>query len=106
MDAERNGRIDWFFRQYVYGTGIPECQIQWQAEDAGGQWRTRGKVLESGVPEGWLDALALYVQVGGKTTRLGVLGIKEKESSFEITMPLKPGKMVLNYLEDTLAVIR
>lgn len=107
MDLEGNGRMDWFFRQYVYGTGIPEYQIQWRAEDAGGgQWRLLGKITQSGVPAGWLDVLPLYLQAGGKTMRLGVASIRDKETPFDITVPIKPEKMLLNYLEDTLAVIR
>ncbi len=106
MDLEGNGRMDWFFRQYVYGTGIPEYQLQWQAEDAGGgQWRLTGIITQSGVPAGWLDALPIYLQVGGKPMRLGVAGIKGKETPFDITVPFKPEKMMLNYLEDTLAII-
>jgi aminopeptidase N len=107
MDVEGNHRMDWFFRQYVYGTGIPEYQIQWQAEAAdGGQFRINGKVIQSGVPSGWLDALPLYVQVSGKTQRIGLIGIKAAETPFEIAMPFKPDKLMLNYLEDTFAVIK
>jgi hypothetical protein len=107
MDLEHNGRLDWFFRQYVYGTGIPEYQIQWQTSDAGnGQWRAQGKVIQSGVPAGWLDSLPLYAQVSGKVLRIGLIGIKGHETPFELTMPYKPEKLILNYLEDTLAIIR
>ncbi len=107
MDLERNGRMDWFFRQYVYGTGIPEYQLQWQAEDAGGgKWRLTGKITQSGVPAGWLDVMPIYLQIGGKPVRLGVAGIKGKETPFDIDVPIKPEKMMLNYLEDTLAIIR
>jgi hypothetical protein len=106
MDLEGNRRLDWFFRQYVYGTGIPEYQLQWQAEDAGGgHWKVRGKVLQSGVPSGWLDVLPLYVQVAGKVSRLGLMAIKSQDNPFELNMSFKPEKLILNYLEDTLAIV-
>jgi aminopeptidase N len=107
MDVEGNGRMDWFFRQYVYGTGIPEYRMQWQADDAGGgQFKVRIKILQSGVPEPWMDILPVYAQSGGKIFRLGLLRIKGKESEFNLNLPYKPEKLLLNYMEDTLALIR
>jgi hypothetical protein len=107
LDLEGNRRMDWFFRQYVYGTGIPEYRIQWQADDAGsGQYKIKGKILQAAVPAGWLDAMPLYMQSGGKTFRIGLIGVKGQETAFEFTLPLKPDKLILNYLEDTLAVIK
>ena len=107
MDLEGNRRMDWFFRQYVYGTGIPQYQIQFQSVDAGGgQWKVQGKVIQSGVPAGWCDDLPVYVQTSGKVSRIGMIGIKNPETPFQMTLPFKPEKLILNYLEDTLAVIR
>ena len=107
LDLEGNRRMDWFFRQYVYGTGIPEYQVQFQADDNGdGKWKVKGKVVQSGVPAGWLDVLPLYAQVSGKVMRLGLVGVKGTETPFELTLPFKPEKLILNYLEDTLAIIR
>ncbi len=107
MDLEGNRRMDWFFRQYVYGTGVPEYQLQYQVQDVGGgQSRISGKVLQSGVPDGWLDVLPLYAQSSGKVLRLGTLNARGKETSFEFNLPLKPEKLVLNYREDTIANIR
>jgi hypothetical protein len=58
------------------------------------------------VPAGWLDVLPLYAQVSGEVLRIGLIGIKGPETPFELTMPYKPEKLILNYLEDTLAIIR
>ena len=107
MDLEKNGRMDWFFRQYVYGTGVPEYQIQWQTEDGGGgRCLVRGKVIQRGVPAGWLDVLVLYAEFSEKVSRLGLFSVNAPENPFELTLPARPDKMILNYLEDTLAVIR
>jgi hypothetical protein len=107
MDLEGNQRMDWFFRQYVYGTGVPEYRMQYQIEDAGGgQFKIRGKILQSAVPDGWLDVLVLYGQVSGKVSRLGLLSAKGKETPFEFNLPLEPEKLLLNHQEDTIANIR
>jgi hypothetical protein len=38
--------------------------------------------------------------------RLALIGNKKAVTPFKITLPAKPDNIVLNYLEDTLAVIR
>jgi hypothetical protein len=107
IDVEGNKRMDWFFRQYVYGTGIPEYRLEWTTQDAGGgQWNLNGKVIQSDVPEGWVDVLTLYVQVAGNVSRLGMLSVRGRESNFSIKVPWKAEKLMLNYMDDTLAVIR
>jgi hypothetical protein len=46
------------------------------------------------------------VQVQGKVFRVGVLSAKGKESTFKFNVPWKVEKLILNHLEDTIAVIR
>jgi len=107
MDLDGNRRMDWFFRQYVYGTGMPHYRLQYDVRDAGdGKWLISGSVSQSGVPEGWKDALPLYLQhSGGQVVRLGIISVRGKVTPFELTVPVRPEKLVLNYLEDTLAEI-
>jgi hypothetical protein len=107
MDLDGNRRMDWFFRQYVYGTGVPHYRLEYGVRDAGdGKWLVSGSVSQSGVPDGWKDALPLYLQhSGGQVVRLGMIGVRGKVSPFQLTVPVKPEKVVLNHLEDTLAEI-
>jgi hypothetical protein len=107
MDLEGNKRMDWFFRQYVYGTGIPEYRLEWSTQDAGGgQWSLSGKVTQSGVSDGWLDVLPVYAQVAGKVFRLGMLSVRAKEATFSFNVPWKVEKLILNNMEDTIAIIK
>ncbi len=107
LDVEGNGRLDWFFRQYVYGTGIPEYRFRYTVQEAGqGKWKLAGNVAQSGVPEGWKDVLPLYLHQSGKVLRLGFLTVGQKETPFEVALPFKPDKVSLNDYEDTLAEIR
>ena len=36
MDLDGNGRMDWFFLQYVYGTGVPEYRFRYTVQGARG----------------------------------------------------------------------
>jgi len=106
MDLDGNRRMDWFFRQYVYGTGIPHYRLHYEARDNGsGKWLISGSVTQSGVPEGWKDALPLYLQAGGQVARLGFVVVRGKVTPFQVIVPFRPEKVLLNHLEDTLAEI-
>jgi aminopeptidase N len=107
MDLEGNGRADWFFRQYVYGTGMAEYQFSYKVEPTpDGKFNVQGQVVQSGVPAGWRDMLPLYAELQGRTVRMGFLRVREKTTAFQFVLPSKPDKLMLNSNEDTLAEIK
>ncbi len=107
MDLDGNHRMDWFFNQYVYGTGIPEYRFTYQVQDAGGgKWKISGKVQQSNVPATWKNLLPLYMQSSGKTGRLGLISVTGAETPFSVVLPFKPEKLSLNENEDVLAEIK
>ncbi len=107
LDLEGNGRLDWFFRQYVYGTGVAEYQFRYAVAEAGpGKWKVSGAVAPVKVAAGWKDVLRLYFTAGGRTSRLGWLQAGDSEKKFEFELPFKPERLALNVNEDTLAEIR
>jgi hypothetical protein len=107
MDLDGNRRLDWLFNQYVYGTGIPQYVFQYRAEPAdGGKWKVSGTLTRSEVPEGWKDILPLYMESGGRVVRLGWITAGEPRTTFELMLPGKPEKLILNRNEDILADIK
>ena len=107
MDADGNGKMDWFFRQYVYGIGVPRYQFRYAVKEAGGgKWEVAGSATQGGVPEGWKDTLPVYVESSGRTMRIGWLPAFQKETSFQFNLPIKPDKLIVNHNEDVLAEVR
>ena len=107
MDLDKNGRMDWFFNQYVYGTGIPEYRLSYQVQNAGdGNWKVAGKILQSNVAEGWKNLLPLYLSAAGRTTAIGWVIVNGPESVFSFDLPLKPEKLSLNLSEEILADVK
>ena len=107
IDLDSNKRMDWFFNQYVYGTGIPKYQFQYKVEPgADGKFMVSGTIVRSGVPEGWKDALPIYVQSSGRTVRLGWITANQQSTPFNFQLPMNPEKLVLNANEDILAEIK
>jgi aminopeptidase N len=107
MDLDNNRRMDWFFRQYVYGTGFAHYDFQYKIESASdGKFKLSGTLNRTQTPEGWKDAIPLYVHMGKETRRIGVILAREATTPFEVMLPFKPEKVTVNDYLDTLAEIK
>ena len=106
MNLEGNGKLDWFFRQYVHSTGIPQYEFSYTTTAEGDKTKISGSIKQSGVPEGWKDILPLYVQAGGRTALLGWTRATQRVNRVEFTLPFRPEKIVLNHYEDVFADIK
>jgi hypothetical protein len=53
MDLEGNHNMDWFFNEYVYGTGIAQYHMDYTVQSQpGNKWLLSGTATQSGVPDG------------------------------------------------------
>jgi Peptidase family M1 domain len=108
MDLDGNQRLDWFFNQYVYGTEIAQYKLAYSVQNGGpGKWNVSGTVTRTAGPDGWKDVLPIYIHTGGKTLRLGWIGIGAKgETPFAVTLPMQPDGLSLNDNHDILADVK
>lgn len=107
MDLDGNRKMDWFFNQYVYGTGIPHYNFRATLEPtADGKTHIKAELTRSGVPEPWKDVVPLYAHTGDKTTRLGSIGATHATEPLDATVPLKISRLSINDQEDLLAEIQ
>jgi hypothetical protein len=107
MNLDGNGRLDWFFNQYVYGTGLPTYEFKYTISDAGGgQWKVSGTVTQSGVPDGWKDVLPLYIELNKNIIRIGNINIMQRVTTFEEVFPVKPTRFILCRNEDNIGIIK
>jgi len=108
MDIEGNHRLDWFFRQYVYGTGIPQYKLKYDLENGDpGKIKvslTITRVNDMGA--GWVDILPLYAMVDRKPARLGWITVREKETKSEFQLPGRISSLALNTNLDVLVEIK
>jgi aminopeptidase N len=107
MNLDGNGRLDWFFNQYVYGTGLPTYDFKYTVADAGGgQWKFTGTITQSGVPEGWKDVLPLYIEYNRNIIRVGNVNIMQRVTTWEQMLPFKPTRFILCRNEDNIGTIK
>ncbi len=105
MDLEGNHRMDWFFRDWVYGTEIPRYRLEYTfASGENGQTILKGKLTQSGVSDGFLMSVPLYVELPSGTARLGLLSVGgNRPKEFQVALPIKPKRVFLNANQDVLA---
>ncbi len=102
MDITGNGRMDWFFSEWVYGTEMPSYKFDYQINKDGS---LSGKITQSGVSENFAMLVPVYVDFGKGWTRLGsarMIG----NSSVDITnlkLATTPKRVAICALNDVLA---
>jgi len=67
MDLDGNGRMDWFFNEWVYGIEIPSYQFEYQLD---GQMLS-GRITQSGVSDNFKMLVPVYVNVAKGWARIG-----------------------------------
>lgn len=106
MDFEGNGTMDWFFRQWVYGSEIPSYELAYKLEPGeNGQTVLTAQLTQSGVSDEFAMPVPIYLEKDGKRMRLGSVGIIGSTTSEQIRVPLsfKPDAVLANASHDVLA---
>jgi hypothetical protein len=107
MDLEGNHRMDWFFREYVYGTDLPTYHFDGDATPNGDGWNVHFKLTQSAVGENFVNTVPIYLELDdGKVMRLGSVTIHGSRT-VEQTVPLPKlpaaiKKVSINYYYDVL----
>jgi len=108
LDATGDGKLDWFFNEYVYGTELPHYDISSDFTSADDVTTAHFKVTQSNVSPKFLMPVPLYLEMAdGHTVRLGrvyLLGDTTVEKTVKLgKLPSPAKKLVLNYNEDVLS---
>ncbi len=104
MDLDSNHKMDWFFKEYVYGTGIPTYSFHASVTPAAdGKTSISAELTRSGVPADWKDVVPLYAHVGDKVIRLGAISSTHPVEQINVVVAQKIDKVTVNEYEDNLA---
>ena len=106
MDFYKNGSMDWFFDEWVYGTEMPSYDFTYQLSSGpNGKTLLSGKITQSGVSDKFVMPVPVYVDFGKGWAYLGAATLVGN-SSVDITnvpLPEKPKKVAIAALQDILA---
>jgi hypothetical protein len=98
MDLDGNGSMDWFFDQWVRGTGIPRYTVEFDVKPAAdGRFAVRGTLKQDGVAETFTAAVPLYVpRAAGKPALLGTVVTHGAETRFQFTTRSRPRRILID----------
>jgi hypothetical protein len=108
MNLAGDGKLDYFFDQWVHGTDIPTLTSSIQATDLGtGRYQIAGSITQSGVPADFRTRVPIYIDFGDD--RLGFLGSialtgsTTQKLSVAANLPQKPRRVIINAHHDVLS---
>ncbi len=105
MDLDGNGKMDWFFNQYVYGTALPSYRLE-QSFDG---MVLNFKITQSNVDDRFRMLVPIYLEMpDGRVLRLGSLPLignnsyTDKVDLAALGLKERPKRALINYYDDVL----
>ena len=108
MDLDGNGKMDWFFNQYVYGTDLPAYHFEGQVTENAGVNSLHFKLTQSGVSPNFKMLVPIYLEfTDGKIIRIGAVQVTGSNTLDQTAnLPKLPGqvkRVSINYYYDVLS---
>jgi hypothetical protein len=102
MDVDGNGRMDWFFNEWVYGTEMPTYKLEYSMR---GDSLT-GRITQSGVSDKFTMLVPVYLDFGKGWQRLGSATMRGNSTVDlgKIKLPQTPKRVALCAYKDVLAL--
>jgi aminopeptidase N len=97
MDLEGGHSMDWFFEEYVRGTGIPRYKVEFNVRHLEKGFQVRGKLLQFGVPRSFIAPVPLYIGSSpSHSAFLGTVITSGEETSFSFNTQADPRKVLID----------
>jgi hypothetical protein len=89
--------LNWFFKQWVYQTGYPTYELQYQMQDEpGGKVLLTGTVTQENVPDDWFMVLPVLFSFGEKQEGFAAVQAHGPTTTFKLRLPMRPKKIELD----------
>jgi aminopeptidase N len=104
MDLQQNGRLDWFFREWVWGTQVPHYSFKYEVQPAeGGKFKVHGELTQSEVDENFAMFVPVFADFGQGMVRLSQVGIAGNSTrAVTFILDRQPKKMAINAYKEIL----
>lgn len=105
MDVDKNGRMDWFFNEWVYGTEVPAYHLDYSITPAGdGKVMVNGKITQSNVSKDFVMLVSVYADFGKGWVRLGAATMSgDSTTNLNLKLPEAPKRLAIAAMHDVLA---
>jgi hypothetical protein len=102
MNVTGNGKMDWYFNQWVYGTQVPAYKLEYNVSSDG---TLSGKVTQSGVSDDFVMLVPIYIDMGKGWAKLGAARMTGNTTIEikDIKLPAAPKRVAVCAMNDVLA---
>jgi hypothetical protein len=104
LDLQQNGRLDWFFDEWVYGTQVPRYHFKYDLQQGDkGNVKVHVEITQSEVDQKFAMFVPVFADFGQGWVRLGQLALAGNSTRSAIfNMDRQPKKVALNVYKDVL----
>ena len=107
MNLAADGKLDYFFNQWVHGTDIPTLTSALEVTElGGGKYKIAGTITQAGVAADFRTRIPVYLDLGNdRIERLGtvpVSGSATVKLNVDVAIPAKPRRATINAFHDVL----
>jgi Peptidase family M1 domain/Carboxypeptidase regulatory-like domain len=104
MDIQQNGRLDWFFDEWVYGTQVPRYKFTYEVKPGeAGKIKVHVEITQSEVDEHFAMFVPVFADFGNGMMRLASVGIGGNSTrKVDFILDRQPKKVALNAYKDIL----
>jgi len=107
LNAAGDGKMDWFFNQWVYGMDVPRYVSDLKVEKAGDEYRIHGQVTQQGVGKTFRALVPVQVELGkNEIARIGAIGMTGEATvpiDVKLKLPKEPRRVLVNAYGEVLA---
>jgi len=97
MDLEGGRSMEWFFQQYIHGTGIPHYRVEFTVRHAEKGFQVRGKLFQTSVPRSFIAPVPLFANsASGHGNYLGTVIATGEETPFTFITAADPHKILID----------
>jgi aminopeptidase N len=98
IDLEHDRRLDWFFNEWVYETGVPTYRLESSVKELSPKkFLVQGNIIESGVASDFEMLVPVIAEVGKeKKTSLGRVAVTDVGGRFRFTTAAKPKRIAID----------
>ena len=105
INVTSDGKMDWFFNEWVYGTALPRYKFDYTlTPQPDGKCLVKAILTQSEVNDNFVMLVPLYADFDGTLARLGNVRISGNKTmdNLQLMLPKKPSKVMINAFHDVL----
>ncbi len=104
MDLRKDGRLDWFFDEWVYGTQVPRYHFDYQLSPSGpGKVNLHMTLTQSDVDNGFAMLVPVFADFGNGMVPIVQIGIGGNTTrNIDVVLPNQPKKVAFNAYKEIL----